>query len=127
MLPRKAAWMPRLESRSRADGWSRLRAGFFGALLCRFEPLHRDTYDEDEDWNEFNDINKIIVRHEIRTEYKIAFPFLYNSRPRKVPFTTSAGVEAHTLAPRRLRSIDNQSIFCSCPLKVNISSNFGGL
>merc|ERR1719409_1634169 len=54
----------------------------------KFEPLHRDTYDEDEDWNEFNDINKIIVRHEIRTEYKIAFPFLYNSRPRKVPFTT---------------------------------------
>ena len=50
----------------------------------RFEPLYRDTFDEDEDWNEFNDINKIIVRHEIRTEYKIAFPFLYNSRPRKV-------------------------------------------
>ena len=50
----------------------------------RFEPLFRDSHDvEDEDWNEFNDINKVIVRQPIRTEYKIAFPFMYNSRPRK--------------------------------------------
>jgi hypothetical protein len=34
--------------------------------------------------NEFNDINKIIIRTHIRTEYKIAFPFLYNSRSRRV-------------------------------------------
>jgi pre-mRNA-processing factor 8 len=41
----------------------------------KFEPLYRDAFDDgDEDWNEFNDINKIIVRHPIRTEYKIAFP-----------------------------------------------------
>ncbi|CAJ1381669.1 unnamed protein product [Effrenium voratum] len=50
----------------------------------KFEPLYRDMYDEDEDWNEFNDINKIIVRQQLRTEYRIAFPFLYNSRPRRV-------------------------------------------
>jgi pre-mRNA-processing factor 8 len=50
----------------------------------KFEPLFRDSFDEDEDWNEFNDINKIIVRHPVRTEYKIAFSQLYNSRPRKV-------------------------------------------
>ena len=51
----------------------------------KFEPLYRDDVGvEEEDWNEFNDINKIIVRHQIRTEYKIAFPFLYNSRPRGV-------------------------------------------
>jgi pre-mRNA-processing factor 8 len=50
----------------------------------KFEPLFRDIYEEDEDWNEFNDINKIIIRNQIRTEYKIAFPQLYNSRPRKV-------------------------------------------
>lgn len=49
----------------------------------KFEPLFRDK-DDDEDWNEFNDINKIIIRHQIRTEYKIAFPFMYNSRPRSV-------------------------------------------
>lgn len=50
----------------------------------KFEPLYRDELGikEDEDWNEFNDINKIIVRNLIRTEYKIAFPFLYNNRPR---------------------------------------------
>ncbi len=54
----------------------------------KFEPLYRDMYDEDEDWNEFNDINKIIVRQQLRTEYRIAFPFLYNSRPRKVAMAT---------------------------------------
>ena len=50
----------------------------------KFEPLYRDIFEEDEDWNEFNDIRKIIIRHHIRTEYKIAFSYLYNSRPRKV-------------------------------------------
>jgi len=35
----------------------------------------------DEDWNEFNDINKIIIRQPVRTEYRIAFPFLYNNMP----------------------------------------------
>eukprot|EP00918_Siedleckia_nematoides_P077767 GHVU01170026.1.p1 GENE.GHVU01170026.1~~GHVU01170026.1.p1 ORF type:complete len:888 (-),score=149.87 GHVU01170026.1:4234-6897(-) len=50
----------------------------------KFEPLYRDMFDEDEDWNEFNDISKIIIRQQIRTEYKIAFPYLYNNRPRDV-------------------------------------------
>src|SRR3990167_6651091 len=50
----------------------------------KFEPLFRDAADDDEDWNEFNDINKIIIRSQIRTEYRIAFPHLYNNRPRKV-------------------------------------------
>ncbi|CAG8523670.1 4130_t:CDS:2 [Ambispora gerdemannii] len=50
----------------------------------KFEPLYRDMDTADDDWNEFNDINKIIIRQPIRTEYKIAFPFLYNSLPRSV-------------------------------------------
>lgn len=50
----------------------------------KFEPLHREIAVGDEDWNEFNDINKIIVRHDIRTEYRIAFPYLYNSLPKSV-------------------------------------------
>ena len=49
----------------------------------KFEPLYRDEQEE-EDWNEFNDIHKLIIRHAVRTEYKVAFPFLYNSRPRSV-------------------------------------------
>ncbi|UKK01357.1 Prp8 protein [Theileria orientalis] len=53
----------------------------------KFEPLYRDM-DEDEDWNEFNDISKLIIRQQIRTEYKIAFPYLYNSRPRKVAISS---------------------------------------
>lgn len=35
----------------------------------------------DDDWNEFNDINKVIIRQPIRTEYRIAFPYLYNNMP----------------------------------------------
>lgn len=50
----------------------------------KFEPLFRDTDTYDEDWNEFNDINKVIIRGVIRSEYKVAFPHLYNSLPRSV-------------------------------------------
>ncbi len=50
----------------------------------KFEPLYSDMNDFDADWDEFNDINKVIIRNQIRTEYKVAFPHLYNSRPRSV-------------------------------------------
>ena len=50
----------------------------------KFEPLYRDMDAFDEDWNEFNDVNKVIIRQQIRTEYKVAFPHLYNSLPRAV-------------------------------------------
>lgn len=42
----------------------------------KFEPLYRDMDKDDEDWNEFNDINKIIIRQQIRTEYKVALSAL---------------------------------------------------
>ena len=38
----------------------------------KFEPLFRDTDARDEDWNEFNDIGKLIVRAPIRSEYKVS-------------------------------------------------------
>jgi hypothetical protein len=45
----------------------------------KFEPLFRDVTDgAGEDWNEFNDISKVILRTPIRTEYRVAFPHLYN-------------------------------------------------
>ncbi|KAH8098773.1 U5 snRNA binding protein [Aureococcus anophagefferens] len=50
----------------------------------KFEPLFRDADVDEDDWNEFNDINKIIIRHQIRTEYKVQYPYLYTSRPRAV-------------------------------------------
>ena len=52
----------------------------------KFEPLFREDDGDahDDDWNEFNDVHKVIVRQRIRTEYRIAFPHLYNARPRKV-------------------------------------------
>lgn len=50
----------------------------------KFEPLFKDVEGHEDDWNEFNDVNKIIIRNQIRTEYRVAFPHLYNSRPRQV-------------------------------------------
>jgi pre-mRNA-processing factor 8 len=49
-----------------------------------FEPLYREMDTFNDDWNEFNDINKDIIRQQIRTEYKVAFPHLYNSLLRSV-------------------------------------------
>ena len=54
----------------------------------KFEPLHWDLIEKDEDWNEFNDINKVIIWGKIWTEHKVAFPFLYNSKPRSVEIST---------------------------------------
>ena len=42
----------------------------------KFEPLFRDMDTRDEDWNEFNDINKLIIRSPIRTEYKVVSSLL---------------------------------------------------
>ncbi|KAH3899328.1 probable Pre-mRNA-splicing factor 8 [Saccharomycodes ludwigii] len=51
----------------------------------KFEPLfpHEDDIDN-EDFTEFNSIDRLIFRNKIRTEYKIAYPQLYIPRPRKV-------------------------------------------
>ncbi|KAF2404745.1 putative pre-mRNA splicing factor [Trichodelitschia bisporula] len=50
----------------------------------RFEPLFKDIDPNDEDFGEFNAIDRIIFRAPIRTEYRVSFPFLYNSLPRMV-------------------------------------------
>ncbi len=50
----------------------------------KFEPLFRDADPAEDDWNEFNDLNKVIIRVPIRTEYRIALPYLYNSLVRSV-------------------------------------------
>jgi pre-mRNA-processing factor 8 len=50
----------------------------------RFEPLYKDIDPNDEDFGEFNAIDRIIFRQPIRTEYRVSFPFLYNSLPRSV-------------------------------------------
>ena len=50
----------------------------------KFEPLYKDVDPNDEDFGEFNAIDRIIFRAPIRTEYRVSFPFLYNSLPRSV-------------------------------------------
>ncbi|OJK03127.1 hypothetical protein ASPACDRAFT_40447 [Aspergillus aculeatus ATCC 16872] len=50
----------------------------------RFEPLYKDIDPNDEDFSEFNAIDRIIFRAPIRTEYRVAYPYLYNTLPRSV-------------------------------------------
>ncbi|EMD88397.1 hypothetical protein COCC4DRAFT_149857 [Bipolaris maydis ATCC 48331] len=50
----------------------------------RFEPLYKDIDPNDEDFGEFNAIDRIIFRSPIRTEYRVSYPYLYNSLPRSV-------------------------------------------
>ncbi|KNC53021.1 pre-mRNA-processing-splicing factor 8 [Thecamonas trahens ATCC 50062] len=52
----------------------------------KFEPLFNDDDAADEDWNEFNDLHKIIIRRNMRNDYRVAFPHVYNSRPRAIAF-----------------------------------------
>ncbi|KAH8782903.1 pre-mRNA processing splicing factor 8 [Diaporthe sp. PMI_573] len=50
----------------------------------RFEPLYKDIDPNDEDFGEFNAIDRIIFRNQVRTEDRVAYPFLYNSLPRSI-------------------------------------------
>ncbi|CAJ2506389.1 Uu.00g005190.m01.CDS01 [Anthostomella pinea] len=52
----------------------------------RFEPLYKDIDPNDEDFGEFNAIDRIIFRTPIKTESRVAYPYLYNSLPRSVHF-----------------------------------------
>ncbi|KAJ2355359.1 pre-mRNA-splicing factor 8, partial [Coemansia sp. RSA 2618] len=83
----------------------------------RFEPMHRDINPADEDWNEFNDINKVIIRQPIRTEYRVAFPHLYNSLPRKVRVS-----QYHTPAVQYIRAEPDLPAFYFDPVINPISS-----
>ena len=68
----------------------------------KFEPLYGDMDNYDEDWNEFNDIHKVIIRQHICTEYKVAIPHLYNSLPRSVrisPYHVTKNVYIRTDDP----------------------------
>lgn len=52
----------------------------------KFEPLFKDrTGDPDlEDFTEFNSLDRIIFRNPVKTEYRVAFPYLYNSFVKQV-------------------------------------------
>lgn len=50
----------------------------------RFEPLYKDLDPNDEDLGEFNNYENIIFRSPLRTESRVAYPYLYNSLPRSV-------------------------------------------
>jgi len=50
----------------------------------KLELLYCDMDMFDEDWNEFDNINKVIIQQQICTEYRVAFSHLYNLLPRSV-------------------------------------------
>ncbi|KAJ4292113.1 pre-mRNA-splicing factor 8 [Collariella sp. IMI 366227] len=50
----------------------------------RFEPLYKDIDPNDEDFGEFNAMDRIIFRNPIRTECRVSYPYLYNVLPRSV-------------------------------------------
>lgn len=50
----------------------------------KFEPLYKDENPDDEDFNEFNSLDRIIFRNPIKSEYKVAFPYVYNNLVRSV-------------------------------------------
>ncbi|KAH3688470.1 hypothetical protein WICPIJ_000546, partial [Wickerhamomyces pijperi] len=50
----------------------------------KFEPLQKDINPENDDFSEFNSLDRIIFRNPIRSEYRVSFPHLYNSAVRGV-------------------------------------------
>lgn len=50
----------------------------------KFEPLFQDSDSNLDDFTEFNAIDRIIFRIPIRTEYRVAFPYLYNSSVKQI-------------------------------------------
>ena len=65
------SFSPRLAGQLLSDFADRKALAFSIPGGPKFEPLFRDMDTRDEDWNEFNDINKLIIRSPIRTEYKV--------------------------------------------------------
>lgn len=107
----------------------------------RYEPLFRDA-NPNEEWNEFNDINKVIIRTPISTEYRVAYPFLYNNRPRKVsvapfhrPSSSFVPLDSPDLPPFISSSVSpinlrkskkNESVYRE-PLKIDFEPLFSDL
>ncbi|KZT19216.1 hypothetical protein NEOLEDRAFT_1183591 [Neolentinus lepideus HHB14362 ss-1] len=50
----------------------------------KFKPLYRNMNTFDEDWNKFNNINKVSIWKQIHTEYKVPFWYVYNSLPHSI-------------------------------------------
>ena len=73
---------------------------FLGGL--KFEPLYKEDEYENDDWNEFNDVSKVIVRNQIRTEYRIAFPFCTIAGPEKYPWENIIRQHLATLSMKTL-------------------------
>lgn len=79
---------PKFQAPIRGSGneMKRTDEGDDGALFGEVTGLcnEAERSDGDDDWTEFNDLGKVIVRHPFVTETQLAFPHLYSQRVRGV-------------------------------------------
>ncbi|KAL0246322.1 hypothetical protein GEMRC1_007534 [Eukaryota sp. GEM-RC1] len=54
--------------------------------VSKFEPDHSHPQITSSSVDEFNDVHKIVLRSGIRTEYRIAFPYVYHSGTSSIAF-----------------------------------------
>jgi hypothetical protein len=71
-----------------------------------------------DNWTEFNDINKLIFRRPIATDYRIALPYVFNNNPRSIAFQVAQfPLSCSILDP------DDASIMETIPFAVNNTYN----
>lgn len=75
----------------------------------KYEPLYKDKINNKdvEDFTEFNSIDRIIFRVPVRTEYKVAYPYLFNSFVKNV--SVSWFHESINTYARETESVDSSS------------------
>ncbi|KAK0637366.1 NUC071 domain-containing protein [Bombardia bombarda] len=84
----------------------------------RFEPLYKDIDPNDEDFGEFNAMDRIIFRNPLRTECRVSYPYLYNALPRSdynLPAfyfdTTINPISSRAVAPKNLAISHEDELF----------------
>eukprot|EP00792_Barthelona_sp_PAP020_P004627 TRINITY_DN2246_c0_g1_i1.p1 TRINITY_DN2246_c0_g1~~TRINITY_DN2246_c0_g1_i1.p1 ORF type:complete len:2283 (-),score=561.88 TRINITY_DN2246_c0_g1_i1:22-6870(-) len=76
----------------------------------KFEPLFKDDEYETDVWNEFNDLRKVIFRQKIITMYRIALPYLFNSRPRNLKRIQHSYPFVQTVKPKHDFTFSNDQL-----------------
>lgn len=93
-----------------------------------FEPLARKHKPEDDDFSEFNSLDRIIYRGKLRSEYRVAFPHLYNSMVdgvRNAVYCHQAYLKVHNDEPESPAFYFDSSLAPIGPCKVNETDEIG--
>lgn len=91
----------------------------------KFQSILEDE-DRDVDYTDFNDARRVIVRHPISSEMRVAYPSLYNTCPRDISIGPYQGQPLNAV-PQNPREIVgagvNKSYRCEEPLPADAPSN----